>query len=143
MHIREETSCSLARYTRQRLSFLVRAQKFLNWSPIEALLTQGFGKRVDAAGILGYPSLNMFKILLLQLWYALSDREIDEALFDRNSFRRFIGFGLKDNTLTYSTICRFRNKLIKLRLDQKLFTLVNKSLKSNGLIGDQGTIGHL
>ncbi len=98
MHIREETSCSLVRYTRQRPSFLDRVQKFLKWSPIEALLTQGFGERIDAAGVLGYPALKMFKILLLQLWYTLSDREVYEALFDRNSFHRFTGSGLKDNT---------------------------------------------
>ena len=90
----------MARYTRQRPSFLNRVQKFLNWGPIEALLIQGFGKKADATGILSYPALKMFKILILQLWYALSDRELDE----------------------------------------KLFALVSKSIKSNWFTGNKGAI---
>lgn len=140
MNVCAKTSCLLARYTRQRSSFLNKAQKFLNWVSIEALLTQKLGKRVDAAGVLGYPALSMFKILLLQLWYALSDREMDEALSDRASFRTFAGFSWNSNTPSYSTICRFRNKLIRLKLDEKLFKLVNKSLESNKLINNKGII---
>ena len=40
-----------------------------------------------------YPSLALFKALLLQQWYGLSDPGLEEALSDRLSFRRFIGFG--------------------------------------------------
>ena len=69
--MKETESCSLSRYTRQRPSFLDKAQRVLNWKPIETSLTQVFGNRSDATGVLGYPSLMIFKILLLQLWYTL------------------------------------------------------------------------
>ncbi|WP_084506647.1 transposase [Geminicoccus roseus] len=32
--------------------------------------------------------------MLLQQWYPLSDRDLEEALVDRLSFRRFCGLGL-------------------------------------------------
>ena len=45
-----------------------------------------------------YPPLLMVKVLLLQQWYTLSDPQLEEALGDRLSFRRFVGLGLQDDT---------------------------------------------
>jgi transposase, IS5 family len=39
----------------------------------------------------GWPSLALFKALLLSVWYDLSDVKLAEALDDRTSFRRFCG----------------------------------------------------
>jgi IS5 family transposase len=44
----------------------------------------------------GYPVLVLFKALLVQSLYGLSDRELEEALDDRLSFRRFVGLSLED-----------------------------------------------
>ena len=51
----------------------------------------------------------MFKVLLLQRWYNLSDQGMDDALADRISFRRFVGFSFEYDTPDSTTICRFRN----------------------------------
>ncbi len=67
----------------------------------------------------------MFKILLLQFWYNLSDRGIDEAINDRISFRKFTGFSADENTPKHSTIYRFRNALFKKGLDKKIFEMIN------------------
>ena len=40
--------------------------------------------------------LLLFKALLLQSLYGLSDRDLEEALGDRLSFRRFVGLGLEE-----------------------------------------------
>ena len=60
-----------------------------------------------------YPPLMMVKVLLLGQWYNLSDPQMEEALGDRISFRRFVGLGLQDDTPDYSTISRFRTELSK------------------------------
>ena len=39
-----------------------------------------------------YPPVMLFKVLLLQQWYGLSDPMAEEAIGDRLSFRRFLGF---------------------------------------------------
>ena len=59
----------------------------------------------------GYPPLVLFKALLLQAMYGLSDPAPEEALVDRLSFRRFVGLALEDAVPDHSTLCRFRNRL--------------------------------
>ena len=46
--------------------------------------------------------------MLLQQWYNLSDVELEEALADRLSFRRFVGLGLEGPTPDHSILSRFR-----------------------------------
>ena len=47
-----------------------------------------------------YPPLTMVKVLLLEQWYNLSDPQMEEALGDRISFRRFVGLGFRMTHLT-------------------------------------------
>jgi len=82
----------------------------------------------------------MFKILLLQRWYDLSDREMDDALTDRISFRIFVNFSFNYDTPNFTTICRFRNNLIKYGLDKKLFNILKGQLQKHGLIIKKGAI---
>ncbi len=55
----------------------------------------------------------MFKALLLQSLYGLSDKELEEALLDRLSFKRFVGLALDAQVPDHSTLCRYRNLLIE------------------------------
>ena len=61
-----------------------------------------FGKLIghlrDAAspGRPGYPVMVLFKAVLLQSLYGLSERELEQALDDRLSFRRFVGLSLEE-----------------------------------------------
>lgn len=50
--------------------------------------------RAAPTGRPGYPPLMMLKALLLAQWYGLSDPELEDALADRLSFRRFVGLAL-------------------------------------------------
>lgn len=120
--------------------FLDKIKILINWVPIKTLLVFRLRNRSNAAEIRGYPPLKMFKIILIQTLFNLSDREMEESLFDRVSFRRFTGFLFDFNTPSYSTICRFRNKLIKFKLDEELFKLINQYLTKSKLIDDRGII---
>ena len=80
----------------------------------------------------GYPALSMFKALLLQQWYGLSDPGLEEALLDRLSFRRFCGFSLDDATPDETTFVRFRAALGEAGLSEKLFAEVNRQLDKRG-----------
>ena len=44
----------------------------------------------------------MVKVLLLEQWYVLSDPQMEEALRDRISFRRFVGWTCKTTPQTTS-----------------------------------------
>ena len=54
--------------------------------------------KTQRAGRPSYPPVVLFKVLLLQQWYGLSNPMAEEAIGDRLSFRRFLGFGLMENS---------------------------------------------
>ena len=96
--------------------------------------------RDGGSGRPAYPALLMFKVLLLQSLYGLSDMEAEEALADRLSFRRFVGLALADAVPDHSTICRFRNLLVERGVLEKLFGELDKQLDKAGLILRRGTM---
>ncbi len=53
----------------------------------------------------------MFKALLLQSWYKLSDPQLEKQLARDLLFRRFVGLGLDQSAPDHSTLWRFRQKL--------------------------------
>jgi IS5 family transposase len=60
----------------------------LDWSAFERLLAV---IPVAAKRAPSFPALRMFKVILLQRWYGLSDPAMEAALFNRFSFQRFAG----------------------------------------------------
>lgn len=110
----------------------------IDWAPLERLLSP---LRVAAVGRPPYAPVAMFKVLLLQQWYGLSDPGMEEALCDRASFRFFAGFSLSDAVPDETTICRFRNDLAAAAgLAEALFAEVNRQLDAKGFILKRGTM---
>lgn len=109
----------------------------LDWRPLEVMvLTVRSGEH----GRPPYAALAMFKALLLQQWYGLSDPGLEEALLDRVSFRRFCGFALDADTPDETTLCRFRNALKDASLGERLFAEINRQLDGAGFIVRKGTL---
>lgn len=121
-------------------SFLDYINEVFNWKKIEKMINKKYKKTENTVGCPAYPALNMFKILLLQIWYNLSDPAMEEALYDRISFLRFTGFSMTSNLPDHSTICRFRNELLKLGLYDELLKEINRQLVKKGLILRTGAI---
>jgi IS5 family transposase len=94
----------------------------------------------EAAGRPPFDPLLMFKALLLQQWYALSDAQLEEALNDRVSFRRFVGLALDADAPDHTTLCRFRNRLIEAELMERLFAEFDRQIEGRGLVLKQGTM---
>jgi IS5 family transposase len=120
--------------------FLDKMNQYIDWNHIGKLLKKKYKKTMSADGRPAYPPLPMFKLLLLQRWYGLSDPGLEEALNDRISFIRFSGFSLASSLPDYSTICRFRNSLLELGLYEKLFEEILKQLEGRGLLVREGAI---
>jgi len=116
---------------------LDRIAGLVKWYRFEKLLAL---LRDDGPGRPAWPPLLMFKLLLLQSLYGLSDAETEEAVADRLSFRRFAGLGLADRVPDHSTICRFRNLLIERGLLEKLFAELDRQLDKAGLVLRRGTM---
>ena len=97
-----------------------------NWQDIEKTLENKYKKRASAAdGRPAYPALPIFKLLLLQRWYGLSDPVAEEALKDRISLIRFSGFSLESPLPDHSTICRFKNTLLEINMIPGILLLLS------------------
>jgi IS5 family transposase len=121
-------------------SFLDEVYRMVDWSPIEKMLNRNYKKKASADGRPAYPALPLFKMLLIQRWYNLSDPGLEEAVNDRISFLRFTGFSLENSIPDETTICRFRNELAKRDFFEKLLDKVNEQLQSRHLLVRSGTI---
>jgi IS5 family transposase len=117
-----------------------KIDKIIDWKPIEEFLAKNLDRRHNAAGNPAYPALGMFKALLLQSWYDLSDRELSDNLEDRISFSHFCGFSLDHEVPDYSTICRFRNHLHQKGLAEPLLDMINAQIQAGGLEIKTGAI---
>jgi transposase, IS5 family len=116
---------------------LDRIDVSVQWDRFERLLS---GIYASAEGRPSYPPLALLKCLLLQQWYRLSDAETEEALSDRLSFRRFAGLALDQDVPDHTTICRFRQQLVRHGLAEKVFAEMNRQLEKRGLFVKQGTL---
>jgi IS5 family transposase len=76
----------------------------------------------------------MFKALLLGQWHNLSDAGLEEALRVRLDFMLFCGFELHDEVPDATTLCRFRNRLVKAKKLASLLHEINRQLQQHGLM---------
>jgi IS5 family transposase len=116
---------------------LRRIAELVDWREVEALLS---GLRGGTMGAPGYPALALFKALLLQQLYGLSDPQLEEALADRLSFRHFVGFSLTDSIPDHSTVWRFREELAKNGLAERAFELITSQIERSGFVLKRGTL---
>lgn len=118
-------------------AMLQRVSELIDWTAVAALLAP---LRSGAMGAPAYPSMALFKALLLQQWYGLSDPGLEEALSDRLSFRRFLGLSLSERIPDHSTLWRFREQLARNGLAERAFALITAQIESSGFVLRQGTL---
>jgi IS5 family transposase len=83
----------------------------------------------------------MLRVHFLQLWHNLSDPAMEEALYDRLSFQKFLGFDCFGGVIPdESSICRFRHLLEQSGLAKKILICVNDHLAKHGLVLTAGTV---
>ena len=82
--------------------------EIIDWTAMERQLTPHYSSK---RGQPAYPPLMLFKVLLLQAWYNLSDPAMEKQLARDLLFRRFAGLSLSDTVPDHSTLWRFRNLL--------------------------------
>jgi IS5 family transposase len=87
-----------------------------------------------------YDSVLMFKILVLQALYSLSDEASEFQIKDRLSFQRFLGLGLDGTVPDATTVWLFRERLVKAKAIDKLFARFDAALKDRGYLAMGGQI---
>lgn len=105
----------------------------IDWVPIEKDINKVYKKGRSATGRSSYSGLLLFKMLLIQTWYNLSDTGVEEMLNDSLSAMNFCGLTLEDEVPDHSTLSRFRSELIKKKGLERLLRKVNKQLEQKNL----------
>jgi len=118
-------------------AMLERLAREVQWSRFARVLAQ---LRPEGAGRPPFDPVLMMKALLLQQWYGLSDADLEEAINDRVSFRKFLGLSLEAPSPDHTTLCRFRNRLAEAGLNEALFAEFERQLDQRGLVLKRGTM---
>lgn len=121
------------RISRSKNQFLDQVDQMVDWRPLRTFLNKKYTRKANAVGAPSYDVIMMFKILLLQTWYGMSDYEAEDRINDSISFGRFLGLGFEDCAPDHSTICRFRNALVTLGIMEKACSIINKQFVKYGV----------
>ena len=120
---------------------LEKLNRAIDWEIFRPILEETFKKEHKGMG--GRPPFDyvmMFKILVIQKYYNLSDDQTEYQINDRLSFMRFLGLGLGDRVPDAKTIWNFKNILGSQHVAEKLFKRFDLLLREANLISHKGSI---
>ena len=120
---------------------LEKLNRIIDWEMFRPEIAEVFHKEAKGAG--GRPPFDhimMFKILVLQRVYNLSDDQTEYQINDRISFMRFLGLSISDRIPDAKTIWLFRDTLVKANVIKKLFDKFTNKLDEEHIITRTGSI---
>ena len=123
----------------KREKFLAEMERVVPWKELYSLIEPFYPKAGKGRPPVGLE--RMLRIHFLQSWFNLSDPGAEEALYDMESMRRFVGIDLGNEPVPdETTICKFRHLLETHDLGERIFQEVNAHLEEKGLKLSEGTI---
>ena len=127
--------------TTKRQRFLSEMDAVIPWSRLVGVVEAAQPKMTSRGGRPPFPAETMLRIHFMQQWFALSDPGMEEALHDIPALRAFARLDADDDLIPdESSILRFRHRLEKHGLAERLLAEVNALLTEKGLLLRQGTI---
>lgn len=97
-------------------------------------------ERKSNAGRKPYDVILMFKMLILQSLYNLSDDQLEAQVLDRLSFMRFLDLSIGDNVPDAKTVWAFKEGLNREGSVEALFNMFDEFLRKNGFQAKKGQI---
>jgi len=125
--------------TTRRTAFLSEMERVVPWAALCRLVEPFYPKPGNGRPPIGVE--RMLRLYFLQQWFNLSDPAAEEALYDSQAMRGFVGIDLGCEPVPdETTVCRFRHRLEAHDLGRRLFDEVQRHLAANGLKVATGTI---
>jgi IS5 family transposase len=120
--------------------FLTKIAKVTPWSQLHQLI-EPFYPKVAGAGRPPVGLARMLRMYVAQQCFGLSDEGIEEAIYDSQAIRGFVGIDLnRESAPDATTLLKFRRLLENNELTRKIFDTINGHLAAQGLIMREGTI---
>lgn len=131
----------LLRKLHEKKRTLPKIKKLIPWETFRPTIEKAFPEYDPSKS--GRPPLDrvmMFKVLVLQSFYNLSDQEMEYQMLDRYSFRDFLDLQSSDRVPDEKTIWAFREQLQKAGIIDKLYEQLRDILRDKNLIVNEGVI---
>lgn len=120
---------------------LEKLKEGIDFEQFRSLLEEQLSlKSKGKGGCPPYDYVLMFKILILQRYYNLSDEQLEYQINDRMSFMRFLDLTIADDIPDSRTIWLFSERLTDLDLVKELFEKFESSLEGLGLVAHEGKL---
>jgi Transposase and inactivated derivatives, IS5 family len=116
----------------RRSEFFKKVNSIIDWRWLERELDKVYKKGQSVDGRPSYPSIVLFKMLLIEMWYDMSDVECEDFVKDSVSARIFLDLELNQPIPDHSTISRFRSELVRKKAYDRLLRKINKQLEYQG-----------
>jgi transposase, IS5 family len=124
----------------RREKFLGEMERVVPWQRLTALIEPHY----PSSGRVGRPPIGvsrMLQMFFLQQWYRLSDEGLDDAVYDSQALREFIGIDLAREQVPDATaLLKFRRKLEDNKLTEAIFNEVRTHLSERGLLMREVTL---
>jgi IS5 family transposase len=124
----------------RRERFLAEIEAATPWPALVAALLPYYPKG-DGRGRPPMGLERMLRMYIAQQCFGLSDEGIEDAIYDSQSIRGFVGIELThESAPDATTLLKFRRLLEKHNLTRRIFDEINVHLASKGLVMREGTI---
>jgi len=124
----------------RRDRFLAEIEAVTPWAELERTITPSY----PSSGGRGRPPIGLTRMLRMyvaQQCFGLSDEGVEDALYDSQAIRRFVGIDLaREAAPDATTLLKFRRLLEKHQLTESIFNTINAHLAEKGLLLREGTI---
>jgi IS5 family transposase len=124
----------------RRDRFLAEIDKVTPWSQLHQLI-EPFYPKVEGAGRPPIGLARMLRMYVAQQCFGLSDEGIEDAIYDSQAIRGFVGIEPnRESAPDATTLLKLRRLLERNELTRKIFDTINGHLAAKGLIMREGTI---
>ena len=124
----------------RRDRFLTEIEAVTPWAALERTITP-FYPNSGGRGRLPIGLTRMLRMYVAQQCFGLSDEGVEDALYDSQAIRRFVGIDLaREAAPDATTLLKFRRLLETHQLTESIFNTINAHLAEKGLLLREGTI---
>ena len=124
----------------RRDRFLAQIESVTPWQDLLDVI-EPFYPKGDGRGRPPVGAARMLRMYVAQQCFGLSDEGIEDALYDSQAIRGFVGIDLScESAPDATTLLKFRRLLEKHKLTEEIFETINGHLASKGLVLKEGTI---
>ena len=123
-----------------KVDLFERVNQLVDWESIDKEISKHYIKGKSVDGRESYSGLILFKMLLLQTWYGLSDEVVEEQIKDRISFSKFCLISMDEKVPDSTVLCRFRICLAKANAFESILSMVNQRLIDGKVMLVKGVI---